>query len=147
MELEGYEPLKNFEDQYMICKEGHIWNIKRNKIMRPQKKVYLSIALWKEGKYYYTTIHRLLGIQYLPNPNNLPEIDHIDRDRYNNSLENLRWITRLDNMRNKDCYVGYENWKEYKRDYDKKYRLENRERILEKEAIYRKKKKEIQLLK
>ena len=47
-------------------------------------------------------LHRLLGIQYIPNPDNLECIDHIDRNRQNNSLDNLRWCSKRDNCRNMD---------------------------------------------
>ena len=45
-------------------------------------------------------IHRLEAIAFLPNPENKREIDHIDGDRLNNSLENLRWVTPKENMNN-----------------------------------------------
>ena len=40
---------------------------------------------------------------YVPNPDNLPEADHIDRDIYNNRSENLRWTTRAGNLKNSSC--------------------------------------------
>ena len=50
-------------------------------------------------------LHRILAKHFIPNPENLPEIDHIDRDKTNNSIENLRWISRSDNMRNRSTYT------------------------------------------
>jgi hypothetical protein len=47
------------------------------------------------------SIHRLLAIQYIPNPDNLPEVDHIDRNKQNNDLSNLRWVTHATNCNNK----------------------------------------------
>ena len=46
--------------------------------------------------------HRLIAQQFIPNPNNLPDVDHIDRDKTNNSLSNLRWVSRSDNLRNRN---------------------------------------------
>lgn len=140
MELEGYEPLKDFETLYLINKKGNIWSLIKNKLRKSNPRIYEQISLRKDKKYYYTTIHRLLGIQYILNPDNLPEIDHIDRNPLNNTLENLRWSSKIDNMRNKATHIGEENWKEHKKKYDKEYRLKNKERILQREATYRKSK-------
>lgn len=140
MELEGYEPLKDFETRYLINREGKIWSLLKNKIIKVQTNIYQQIILRKDNKYHYKTIHRLLGIQYIPNPNNLPEIDHIDRNPLNNILENLRWVSRQENMINIENYIGKDNWKEHKRNYDKEYRLKHKERILKREETYRKNK-------
>lgn len=51
-------------------------------------------------------IHKLVADAFIPNPNNLPELDHIDRNRLNNSVENLRWVTRSENQLNKKVYAN-----------------------------------------
>jgi hypothetical protein len=43
-------------------------------------------------------IHRLVAETFIPNPNNFSDVDHIDRDKLNNSVSNLRWVSRLENM-------------------------------------------------
>ena len=45
--------------------------------------------------------HRLLALTFLPNPNNYPDVDHINRDKRDNRLENLRWVPKADNEKNK----------------------------------------------
>ena len=52
------------------------------------------------------TKHRLIALQFIPNPNNLPEIDHINRDKTDYHLSNLRWISHSGNERNKTSYNG-----------------------------------------
>ena len=44
--------------------------------------------------------HRFIAEQLIPNPLNLPQVDHINRVRYDNRVENLRWVTRTENMQN-----------------------------------------------
>jgi hypothetical protein len=68
----------------------------------------------KVGYLYFSTgrktgkqnIHRVMGEVFLPNPHNLRNIDHIDRNKLNNKLENLRWFSQQDNMLNRDGYLG-----------------------------------------
>ena len=57
-------------------------------------------------KYYYVhvggkdrLVHRVVAETFIPNPDNLPEVDHIDGDKSNNCVENLRWVTRSQNMK------------------------------------------------
>ena len=72
------------------------------------------LSLYKDDDGYLTTkmynscgerkgarVNRILGITFIPNPDNLPIIDHIDNDRTNNHLSNLRWVTRKENSENK----------------------------------------------
>ena len=60
--------------------------------------------VWLNGKHYYK--HRLICEQFIPNPDNLPEIDHIDKDRGNYHLKNLRWVSRSENQKNKTSHFN-----------------------------------------
>ena len=59
---------------------------------------YLIITLHKNSKCRTASIHRLLAIQFIPNPNNLEEVNHIDDNKLNNNLINLEWCTPSDNQ-------------------------------------------------
>lgn len=64
------------------------------------KRGYYVVGLSKEGKTVLKTLHRLIAIAFIPNPKNLPYIDHIDTNRLNNSIDNLRWCTPKENSNN-----------------------------------------------
>lgn len=81
---------------------GHGWRITPYNIISPTtKKVgYQKVCLFKEGKRKYVDVHRLVAISFIPNPECKPMVDHIDRNRQNNSVSNLRWCTLSENMHN-----------------------------------------------
>ena len=77
------------------AKVGTIKNAQVNK-----KTGYTHVKVsGSEGK-RSMSIHRLVAEAFIPNPAGLKEIDHIDRDKENNHVENLRWVTRRENMKN-----------------------------------------------
>jgi len=89
---------------YLIYPDGRLLNKKRNKFLKPtpNPEGYLIVKLY-EGKNIHKsfTIHRLVANHYIPNPENKPEIDHINRTPSDNRVENLRWATRIENCGNK----------------------------------------------
>ena len=93
-------------DNYTIYENGDVHSKRRNTakggIMKPQlaNNGYFQVQLCKEGKTKKFRIHRLLGIAFIPNPENKPCIDHIDRNKLNNNLNNLRWATVIENNNN-----------------------------------------------
>lgn len=100
--MEKYLPIKDFPN-YEVSSLGNIRNIKTKKILKPQKAKrggYLRIMLYRNNKGYTITIHRAVALSHLNNPNNYPEVDHKDRNKFNNQLSNLRWITKKDNIQN-----------------------------------------------
>jgi len=98
----NYEDLKGYEGLYMI-NHTSVWSISaRRELVFQEKEGYLSVNLTDNNKVKHKCyFHRLLGIQYIPNPNNYPEIDHIDRVRNNNTIVNLRWVDKTLQNNNK----------------------------------------------
>ena len=89
---EIYEGYTIYEDGTLIGKRGQKMSFSDN------GKGYLIIGLMLNGKRVTKAQHRLLAEAFIPNPDNLPEVDHKDADRSNNSLDNLRWITHGGNI-------------------------------------------------
>ena len=88
-------------DKYVIHCIGTILTIYKNKTkeMKPYKEKdgYIRIRLCKNGKQKNLLLHRLLALQFIPNPENKPCIDHINGVKDDNRLENLRWVTHKEN--------------------------------------------------
>jgi hypothetical protein len=106
MENDTFEFINGYENLYKINRNGEIYSCLSSKIMKTlyTSDVYGYIQLTKEGTRKKCRIHRLLALQWIPNPDNLPEVDHIDRNTKNNSLENLRWVDRKTNRCNQNRY-------------------------------------------
>ena len=98
--IEIWRDIKGYENDYQISTTGRLRSVKSNLIMKPMVATngYLVACLWKDNKQRKITIHRLVADTFIPNPANLPEINHIDEDKKNNRVENLEWCTRLYNM-------------------------------------------------
>lgn len=99
--IEIWKPVVGWEDSYMVSNLGRVKN-KNGKILSPcdNGKGYKYIQLNKKGR-HKMYIHRLVAEAFLPNPDNKPEIDHINGNPSDNRVfENLRWVTKLENMNN-----------------------------------------------
>jgi hypothetical protein len=113
----SWTPIPNYEGFYKINREGEIKSMDRiivDKHGRKQpvkgriKKQFVnaagySIVSLSKGRINTTCLlHRLLALTFIPNPEDKPEVDHINRDKTNNSIDNLRWATRSENKVNRN---------------------------------------------
>ena len=96
-----FEPLKDFENDYEILNQYH-FTLRKKSNKRILKEFfsgcgYIQVCL--NQKTFYK--HRLIAKQFLDNPDNLPEVDHINHNRADNRLENIRFVSSHDNSINK----------------------------------------------
>lgn len=93
-------PVVGYEGLYSVSSNGDVMSHKTGKVMskNPNNYGYIRISLKKDGKRYDTVVHRLVAIAFLPNPEGLTYVNHIDADRTNNCLSNLEWISPTANL-------------------------------------------------
>lgn len=90
--METWKDIKGYEGLYQVSNEGRIKNIKRDKILSNlNANGYMGINLHKNGVMKQYKIHRLVAESFIPNPNSLPQVNHKDECKSNNSVENLEW--------------------------------------------------------
>ena len=97
------KPIAGFEGKYFIYDDGRVYRAKckfrRNSIfLKPLGKRYLRVSLQKDRKAKFFSIHRLVALAFVPNPDNKPIANHKDGDKHNNLFTNLEWNTPRENL-------------------------------------------------
>lgn len=112
---EEWKEIEGFKDYY-VSDYGRVANFNyRNTgdriLLKPfiTKLGYEQIDLIRDGKRVKKLIHRLVAEAFLSNPKNKPEVDHIDTNRRNNIVDNLRWTTREENYNNPKSHINRVN--------------------------------------
>lgn len=115
--IEQWKIIEDYPD-YMVSNFGRVKSLNyrntgKEKIMTPNKlnngKGYLRIELSKNCITKKFLVHRLVATAFIPNPENKPQIDHINTDRTDNRVENLRWVTNKENCNNPISKKHYSN--------------------------------------
>ena len=99
-----WEYVKGYTGLYSVSSEGQVQSHLTGIVLKPavNHKGYLIVQLSLSGSKRNHRIHRLVAEAFIPNPENLPEVDHINGDRQDNRVENLRWVTGSANTRNRE---------------------------------------------
>jgi hypothetical protein len=111
--MEQWENVPDFEGMYEVSSLGRIKRIATGcgtwigRMLKPSDggKGYLYVSLSKNDVTYRTGVSRLVAKVFIPNPDNLPEVNHRDGIKANNAVTNLEWTTHLDNIAH-SCYTG-----------------------------------------
>ena len=112
---EIWKDINGYEGLYQVSNLGRVRSLNRyvnsaiknnNKVIRKGKILkfnsnwnnYLQVNLSKCGKEKMFAVHRLVALTFIPNPNNLSQVNHIDGNKFNNSVNNLEWCTAKENI-------------------------------------------------
>lgn len=111
MDKEIWKDIKGYEGLYQISNLGKVKSMPR--MMKNRKcdeiikkpsfsnKGYYRLPLYNDGEVKYYAIHRLVAEAFIDNPENKPTVDHIDRNKLNNNVSNLRWATYKEQLKNR----------------------------------------------
>ena len=110
---EIWKDIKGYEGLYQISNIGRVKSLDRivksrydstslfkERLLTPQRDTrgYKHVSLRKEGKSKHKRVHRLIALAFIPNPENKPEVNHIDGNKMNNGIDNLEWSTHSENI-------------------------------------------------
>ena len=174
MNEEIWRPIEGYEGLYEVSSYGKVRSLDkydsmnrflRGRILRlfTDGLGYLRAQLYSNSKRKSFLVHRLVAQAFLPNPDNLPQVNHIDENPSNDNVDNLEWCdgkynvnygTRIDRIRDirlkNGTYTGLskeeyrkkyyqennDKIKEYRKEYSQKYYQENKDRICERQKKY-----------
>jgi len=93
-----FKQVKGFK-LYLINRIGEVYRPDRSVFIKIQFGNYPSVSLRKDKKYHTKSLHRLIAETFIPNPDNKPQVNHIDGNKHNYHYSNLEWATPKENIK------------------------------------------------
>jgi hypothetical protein len=108
MDPETWRDVEGYNGRYQVSDLGRVKNTKTGRVLKPGKKPkgYLFVVLCVGGRGKTRTVHRLVAQAFIPNPRGLTDVDHANNVRTDNSVTNLRWASKSENVRNQCIRQG-----------------------------------------
>ena len=96
---EIWKEIKFLDGKYEVSNRGRVRNAKTKRLLKlsPSKRGYLVFSCIVDGKHKLVNVHKCVAIEFVPNPNNLPQVNHIDGNKTNPDATNLEWVTAKEN--------------------------------------------------
>lgn len=107
--IEIWKDVIGFEDRYRVSNLGNIYSKYKNKVLTPSKDKdgYRHITLYSgKGYHKFFRMSRMVTINFIPNPKNLPQVNHKDHIKDNDVVDNLEWCEDYENQRKRSEYRG-----------------------------------------
>ena len=109
---EIWKDIEGYEGKYQVSNLGRVKSLSRLKYMgssgyrlmperilkEADKKGYKTVVLCNENGHRNICVHKLVALSFIPNPFNLPQVNHIDENKSNNAVSNLEWVTAKENI-------------------------------------------------
>ncbi len=107
--MEEWKSIPGYEGLYEVSSYGRVKSLERcdrfnhkivSKLLKPgkDKNGYFMVCLYKNKTHKFYLIHRLVAQSFIPNPDDLPQVNHKDEDKTNNRVDNLEWCTQQYNL-------------------------------------------------
>lgn len=121
MEQIEWRPVRGYEDRYLVSNTGKVKSVDmyvncrggkprcvkgKELATRINNRGYHTVNLWRDNTGYQTTVHRLVAIAFIDNPDNKPQVNHIDGNLNNNYVGNLEWVTDNENKIHSSITTG-----------------------------------------
>ena len=106
MDGEEWRDLPELQGEYQVSNLGRVKRVKgaeRLVKLTTQRNGYVYVTLWLNSTTKCFKTSRLVAKAFIPNPDNLPEVDHLNTDKQNNTVSNLEWVTGEENRRREDA--------------------------------------------
>lgn len=100
---EIWKDIEGYGGAYAVSNMGRVYSYKSRKYLTQgatgwSNGGYRCVCLFKDGKQKQKYVHRLVAEAFVPNPDNKPEVNHIDQNNQNNHADNLEWVTHTENV-------------------------------------------------
>lgn len=97
--VEQWRAIDGCKGYYDISDLGNVYSLRKAGLIKPfiDRYGYQKVVLFIDGKAHYRTVHRLVALAFIPNPEKKPAVNHLNEDKCDNRVENLEWSTFKEN--------------------------------------------------